>query len=166
MNKLAILTVLTATLLSSVALAAGSTVSSNLRIKSIRPLTMTVEKNLSFGELTLLPDQSTIAISTSLANNGIAQTGFNNARIKIAGEPNQNYILTVPATVTLTSAGRPSLTAQIFNYTGTDPNGTFKMHSSGENWHDLMGLITLNGTYAVVGQEVNYSGNFLVTANY
>jgi len=137
--------------------------SANARVKVVKPVRITTQSDMDFGEVLTSASAGTVVLSTdgTVAGNGGAylfdDTNAQAAAFRVSGEGLEVYNITLPTSVTLSESGGGTMTLNSFNH-----DATGVLANNGQE--DFSVGATLNmGAEQVQG---DYSGSFTVSVNY
>lgn len=157
--KRAIIGAAIAALAMNASAANAATATATAKAKILAPLTLTNNTDLDFGTIVSGGSASTVVVTTGGAatcGSGLTCIGTTSAAgFTLGGTNGASVGISGPATVTLNSAGN-SMTASL-TYSAT----TVTLNATG-------GTFSVGGTLNVGAGQLagNYSGTFIVTANY
>jgi hypothetical protein len=146
----------------------------------IRPLRVVAVTDMDFGTITHLPGTSgTVTVSPWTAGAGFAGgasavcvgsdcTAAHAARFAVSGEPQRNYAIQLPASITATGSATdpgtiaPPLTIGGLTMRTVNGNGAPRLDASGADQFEVGGTITLSADQP----PAHYRASFAVIVSY
>jgi hypothetical protein len=142
----------------------GKSLSSNIPARIITPLSATETSALRFGGVAAGATSGTVNQSGAVTGGvtAIASTSSNPrsaGSYSVTGEPSTSYSFTFPATISLTSSGKPSMNVAL-SYASGDSGRS--LNSSGSEVVNINGILTVGASQP----SGVYSATYTINLNY